>query len=338
MTSPFYYHSGLSAIMAIVLLTIFTSIVTLIVSAVLLSLYRRAVGRLMREQTGTVSRSTRSGVPRKSDVDFALPTASFAKANSDSVHSKVHSRDHLFRLALSEPWRNALKYASAGTLFALLLGLGSYLAFSQTQMNYLLAASHPLMLAFLILTLGWPIILTTNVVATIRSRYRWLVLLIYFAILISLSAALIVTPTEKSIQAGNATFAAWSGETPIRLGAKWILFNLPGTVLFLTFRNRRVRAVGPLVLSFVATLSTGLLSIIIASFVYIQFSAAAISFFSTALRLSLLVALVIYFALLLSIACAFFGALGWYGLRRLRRRYCQKLCIGDGRILVEMID
>jgi hypothetical protein len=324
MTSPFYYHTGLGAIVGILLLTIFTSIATLIVSALLLSFYRRAVGRLMREQTGTVSRTTRSEVPRKSDVEFEQPTASFAAANSNSVYSKLDSRDQRFRLAISGPWRNARKYALAGTLFALLLGSGSYLAFSQTQINYLHAASHPLMLAFFIWTIGWPIVLTTNLVATIRSRYHWLVLLIYFAILISFIAMLVLTPTEKSIQAGNITLAAWSGETPIRLGAKWILFNLPATILFYAFRNRRVRAVGPIVLSFIATLATGLLIVIIASFVYIQFSAAVISFISTALRLSLPVATVIYFSLLFSMGCAFFGALGWHGLRQVRRRYASK--------------
>ena len=319
LSSPFLFHSGLGVIAAISVLTLAASLLTLIASTFLLWCYRRTVARLMLAQAGEAEHRIASGTQ-------STPASALVLEDSDSVKATAahHLADRLYRLTLSEPRRHACKYALAGVLFALLMGLSGFFAFSQTQINYLRAAAHPHQFWFMFWTFAWPIVLTINIVATASRRNRWLIVLSYFAVLVALGGLVALTPTEASFQAGHVTLPAWSGETPMRLVGKWNLFNFPPTLLFITFRHRRVRAVAPLVLSFMTVVSAGVLSIIVAAFLYQETSVAAIAFASDTLGVSVLAALIGYFLLLFIVACLLFGGLGWRRLVWIRSNYQRK--------------
>ena len=129
--------------------------------------------------------------------------------------------DRLYRQLIVDPRRHACKYAIAGVLFALVTGLSAFFALSQTQINYLRAANHPLQFLFMFWTCAWPVVLTANIVANAKkSRFA-----LYFVILAALGAVLVLTPTESAFQAGNLMLPAWSGESPFYLATKWALFN-----------------------------------------------------------------------------------------------------------------
>jgi len=211
---------------------------------------------------------------------------------------------------ISEPLRHARTHALAGALFALLVGAAGFVAFSRTEVNYLRAAAHPLQFVFLFWTVAWPIVLTTNIVAGGSRRNQWLRVLIYLVILAAVGGLVALTPTEPSLQVGDLVLPAWSGDTPVRLAARWSLFNLAPTLLLIVFRNRRVRAVAPLVLSFMTVVSAGVLSVIAAAFLDQELSVAAIASVSETLRVSAATALIGFFVLLCALACLLSGALG----------------------------
>ncbi len=323
-SSPFLFHSGLGVIAAISVLTLAASVLTLIASTFLLWRYRRTVARLMSAQAGEAEHRITRGAQSETPSALALEESDSVKPKPISFSPENHLADRLYRLTISEPRRHACKYAVAGVLFALLMGLSGFFAFSQTQINYLRAAAHPLQFLFMFWTFVWPIVLTTNIVAATSQRNRWLAVLSYFAVLLALGGLVALTSTEASFQAVNVTLPAWSGETPIRLVSKWNLFNFPPTLLFIIFRHRRVRAVAPLVLSFMTVVSAGVLSIIAAAFLYQETSVTVIAFASEALGASVIAALIGYFLLLFIVACLLFGVLGWRLMVWMRSGYQRK--------------
>jgi hypothetical protein len=82
---------------------------------------------------------------------------------------------------------------------------------------------------------AWPVVLTVNLVAATTWRARLATASVYFLVLAALGLV------------GVALSPTFSWGLVVEL---WIVTNLPATVLLLAFLNRRVRAVGPLVLIF----------------------------------------------------------------------------------------
>jgi hypothetical protein len=319
--------------MAISVLGLITSFLTIIASIFILWRYRRAVARFMLTQAGEVEHQSVSEA--QSEAVSALGQEDSVPNQAISVSWPPENRlaDHLYRLTISEPSWRACKYAVAGVLFALLLGLSGFLAFSQTQVNYLRAAAHPLQFLFMVLTFAWPIVLTTHIVAAAGRRKLRLIVLGYFFVLIALGLLVALTPTEEAVHVGVLMLPAWSGESPIHLVGKWSLFNLLPTLLFIIFRHRRVRAVAPLVLSFMTVVSAGVLGIMTAAYVYWEAAVAAIS---NILGVSVLAASIGYFFLLFITACLLFGVLGWWLLVWLRSAYLRKT-VSDQSLAIDAL-
>ncbi|MGH7855546.1 MAG: hypothetical protein ACREP3_19015 [Candidatus Binatia bacterium] len=330
-SSPFLFHTGLGVITALAFLLLAASVLTLIVSTILLWLYRRAVARLMSAQAGQPELRTAAGAP--SD-----PVSAPARQDCDPVafSGEDYLADRVYHLTISQPRRHARKYAVAGALFALLMGLAAFLAFSQTQMTYLRAAAHPRQFFFMFWTFVWPIVLTTNIVAAASRRSQCVTTGIYFAVLVVLAGFVVLISTESPIQVGSLSLPAWSGETPLRLAGRWILFNLAPTLMIVTFRNRRLRAVAPVVLSFMTVISAGLLSMITAAFLYQDLSVAAIDFAAETLGVSVLAALIGYFLLLGVVACILSGVIGWWLLLWIRSGYRRKI-VSDQSLAIDTL-
>jgi hypothetical protein len=335
-SSPVLAQSGLGVIGAISLIALAASFLTLIASAVLVWRYRRTVARLMSARAGEaghqiagLSQTGRDASPLPQDSALGAAPRVFPPGGDRSV-------ERLFHRVISEPRCQAYKYALGGASFALIVGLAGFVAFSQTQFNPLRAAAHPLQLVFLFWTFAWPIVLTTNVVAVTSRRNRWLNVLAYFVVLAGLGGPLALTPTEPSFQFGNVSLPAWSGESPLRLAGKWIAFNLAPTLLIVVFRYRRMRAVTPLVLSFMTVVSAGVLGMIAAAFLYQDLSVRAIDAASEALNMSASKALIGYFLVLCALACVLFAALGWLLLDWLRGRY-QRKSVSDQSLAIDSL-
>jgi hypothetical protein len=264
-----------------------------------------------------------------------LPDSVEIPADRVSDSCEYHA-DRLFQEAVSEPGRHARIHALAGALFALLVGSAAFLAFSQTQLSGLRAASHPFQFVFMVVTVAWPIVLTTNVVAAPDRRRRWLNVSIYSVLLVAVGGLIALTPSEPPFQSDTLSLPAWSGESPARLVTKWGAFNIVPTLLTVTFRNRHVRAVAPLVLSFMTIVSGGVLGIIAAAFVYKDVSVAAIAWGSATFGVSAFTALIGYFLLLGTTACLIFGVVGWRLLAWMRGGYQHKT-VSDQSLAIDAI-
>lgn len=330
--SPYLFQTGLGVVSAVLMVTVVASLLTLIACTFFLWRYRKKIARLMSAECGSVG--------HRFDSQAQLPLGS-STLPRDSDRPLVSSRtnqlaNRLFGQMISRPVWQACQYAFAGLLFALVLALATVVAFSRPGVNYLRAARHPLQFLFLFWTFLWPILLTTNIVAPGTRRSRRLRVLVYFVVLAVVGGLLAWTATETPVRTDSLNIPAWSGETPTRIVIKWTAFNIPATLLILAFRNRRVRAVAPLVLGFMTVLSTGVISIIAAAFIYPDLSVSVLAWASGTLNVSVRAAFIGYFIVLTVGACLLFGALGW-GLDVWIRRSYRRKATSDQSLAVDAL-
>ena len=106
--------------MAISVLGLIASFLTIIASIFILWLYRRAVARFMLTQAGEVK--LQGANEAQSEAVSALGQEDSVSDQSISVSLPPENRlaDRLYRLTISESRWRACKYALAGVLFALL--------------------------------------------------------------------------------------------------------------------------------------------------------------------------------------------------------------------------
>ncbi|MGH8663777.1 MAG: hypothetical protein ACREUX_05875 [Burkholderiales bacterium] len=317
-SSPVLAHTGIGVIGALAAIALVASLLTLIASALLLWRYRRAVARLMAVSADAAIRSAEQAGVASPPERNALAFATDSRARIET------SPEQLYRRTVDGPSRQALRYAIAGALYALTVACAAYFAFAQIQVNFLRAAAHPLQFLFLFWSLAWPVVLTIDLAGAFSRPIRWLNVCVYFIVLATLGCLLAFTPTETSIVLGDVVLPAWSGESPLRLLGKWALFNLAPTLLHAAFRLRRVRAVAPLVLAFMALVSAGVLGVLITAFVYQETSVAIVVAIAESLGIGVHAALLGYLALAALVACAAFAALGWGALAWLQRSYRRK--------------
>src|SRR5262249_55693808 len=140
-----------------------------------------------------------------------------------------------YRRAMQRPWQTAAVYTAAGTCYALIVTIGW------------LAATHDravvwTKVAFLFWLYLWPTVIAVVLVAAYNSARHWGLFATYFVVLLALSGiALLLTP---DIGIGQLLLL-------------WIIVNGLPTVIMLAFLLQPIRAVGPLVLAFVITVSLG---------------------------------------------------------------------------------
>ena len=320
-SSPALAHSGLGVIAALLLLALFASAATLIASMLLVWRYRRKVDRLMSMRAGVLTaRAAGMGTVSQPSDDAGKDTADSRR----SVGGPSDRAGGLFRRMLADSRRHGFKYTLAGSSFALVVAASAFAAFSQIQVNYLAAAAHPLQFVFLFWTFSWPIVLTVNIVAAGSWRSRWRNVAIYFCVLGVLGIVVAFTPTEASFRTGDVSLAAWHGESPFRLAMKWATFNALPTLLVLIFRHNRIRAIAPMVLSFMTIVCAGVLAVLTAAFLHQAASLQVIGAAIDSLGMNAVAATAGYLLLLCALAMSVCAALGWLLLVWIRRRYRRK--------------
>ncbi len=229
----------------VLLLTIFLSAIsTAIVSGWLLKWYRRTVRKKMRHNIEGATIPTAPVLPDKSthDPESPLTLKMFSSIASGTEENEVYN------LIRKSDRSTGLIYFLGGLVYVLILNLVWQVATGYSPGRFFF------MLAYLI----WPAVLTLWL-ATAYFNARGKLLFGSYAVLLILTMIYIFTQ-----QSGNDSFLSLS-QDPTRKGDYfWLIFialffgNGIFTLLILAFLRRKIRAVGPLVLTFmfVAILGT----------------------------------------------------------------------------------
>ena len=268
------------------------AIVALPVSLGLLRLYRRAVLRSMRAHADPQT-------SRPTDIVASAPPNGHTQSARDLSgigHTPSGTAAVLYSELLRAPWRVAAIYAVAGVGYALVMAAAALTSFGTEFL--------PLRFLAFFLVYAWPIVLTVSLVAAATRRAKLALTSVYFLVYAILGTVAVATSPASS----------W-----VQIAGLWFMTNLPVTVLLWVFLNRRIRAVGPLVLSFLVLALTGsdialaiagrdetLLRSIVTVGVGLGFGAVGI------------------FIGLILLGFAVFGPIGWVILRWIGSRYERK--------------
>ncbi|MES2564064.1 MAG: hypothetical protein V4637_15225 [Pseudomonadota bacterium] len=256
------------------------------VSLFLLWLYRRAVLRAMSGQAGAVPPST--DTPAHSVSPSAPLKIQLIDAQTlDTATAPLYERARRSLVSVTAI------YVIAGLAYALVL-TSAWFAF--TPGGFVLTR-----FLWLLSCYGWPTALAVGMLAAVSRGQRAVVILAYFAMLFALAIYGLLRNAEVS---------------PGQLATFWLYTNAPATALLLAFLHRRVRAVGPLVLSFMVTA-------VIGSQVLISAIGASNAGMHGAVTVGSLIGLggtQVFFATML-LGFVLFGLAGWWVLKWIGQRY-----------------
>lgn len=204
------------------------------VSIGLLRLYRRAVLRSMRTRADSPASdpvtSASDPVALEAPLTPDPPTdagrnlAARYDALSASARPPVEA---LYSSLVRSPWRAAAVYAVAGLCFSVIL----------TTAQLVATGTELLPFRFVVLTCmhAWPIVLIVSLAAATTRLAKLAIPSVYFLALAILGLVALARSPTLGVEA---------------ILVLWLITNLPASLLLLAFLNRRVRAVGPLVLIF----------------------------------------------------------------------------------------
>jgi hypothetical protein len=225
-----------------------------------------------------------------------------------STASIGDAADALSKKLLSRPRQVALNYAIAGAVYALIMAVAQLRADGLEIL--------PVRFLFLFWVFVWPVVPTIGIVAASTRTGKGALTLLYFLGLIAISAVAMALSPELT----------WS-----QAWLAWIMFDLPATVLLLTCLSPRIRAVGPLILTFLLLALTG-------SDVAVSIASSRDSYLRAFIDLTDLVGLgaVGTFIALLATGFLMFAVLGWAALQWIGRRYQAKK-MSDESVTVDSV-
>ena len=291
---------------SLVLIILSAPTLTLLLSAVLLWRYRRAIIRAMDATArGHVALATSDPV-RPSRDGRSRP----GEANAD----------RLYRLAVGGPWENALRQGVAGLAFALVFAVAARFVYPirNDWVGFLVGVWIYL----------WPVVLALPLI--VRGRVRlwvgWTAGYVVVYTLLGVVAASI--PDIPAFTFGGVEIPARSGVTPRGMLILWLSVNAAPTFLVLVCFNRRVRAVAPLVLALVTTAISGTWVVLLTMFSSRGADATVSVAVATAVSVYWLVLGTVVLAL------AIFGAAGWALARWIGRAY-RRRGVSDQSLLLD---
>jgi len=277
-------------------------------SVLLLRLYRRAVLRSMGRRAGAAAGSPREeGTSEPASPQPAASLRLVTLSGSDGLPSAPTASAHCQQI-LAAPWRAATLYALGGVCYAVVMAL-AFLVSGGISFS---------LLRFLMLALNfiWPLVLTIWLVAGSTTRTKVMLLLVYFGAYVLISGlTLILSPSLSVAQ----PFILWGS------------LNILPTALVLAFLTRQVRAVGPMVLTFLVIAITGsvaLLEILSRN----QSLLRSLAGFGFSLGLG---AVGVFISFIL-IGFAALSVIGWFLVKWIRARYERKL-ISDQSLTLDTL-
>jgi hypothetical protein len=284
---------------------IVSTFLALVASCLLLRRYRRAVIRSMLLRSRSEILEPKGFLPTETEhatnaapLNFKFVTRAAAPAARDAAR--------LYRSAIRRQWITALIHVLAGCCFAATM-TAAFLA--SAKMDFL-----PFRFMYFTWANSWPVLIAVDLVVGLSRRGKLIGTLVYFLVGGVIGAVLLAK--SAGLPMGQLLYI-------------WLDLNAIPTVLLLVFLNRRIRAVGPLVLVFMILGVTG------ASFVVTltgnnQKLLRAVSDFSYSIGLGARGTMVG----LHLIGFAAFAVLGWLILGLLRRLY-EKKWVSESSINVD---
>ena len=271
-----------------------SAILALIASYLLLRLYRRAVIKSMRRVGRSEILEPKGYLPPEPEQkphDTPLNFNFVVRSTSNAHRAAVA----LYRSAIRRRWLTAFVHVTAGCCFAAVMTAAFLLAGK--------LAFSPFRFLFMTWANAWPILIAIDFTVGFR-RGKWIGLAVYFLIGGILGSTLLAKSPNLKIA---------------ELLYFWLDVNAPPTMLLLIFLNRRIRAVGPLVLVFMMLGVTG--ATLVVTLIGNHFKLLkAVSDFTYSIGLSATGTVMV----LHLIGFAAFAIVGWLILRSLRRLYEKK--------------
>ena len=288
----------------ILAVVVFALPLTLLISWGLLRLYRRSVIRLME---------TRSMIERppalEEEKQKLHPTPQERPGINITTHKtrfwQTHAGEEFYKIVSLAPWRTALIYGIGWVSYALLLA-GGFLASGKFAIQLLPLAHLFWVYLWFVVPILWVMI----------RRGRLAVIGFYVVGFVFLGL------TSASVQ---PTFT-W--EMPLLL---WTSINLWPTIELFLVLNRRVRAVGSLVLVFTIFAAIGIQALVLG----IGGNSPAIIQWGIALGMKLWQLDLLSFGVFL-VGLAIFVLIGWLAMKRIRHGYEHKK-ISDQSLVVDTI-
>ncbi len=287
---------------------VLAAVLTFPIALSVLRLYARAVRRSMRDQAHA-SKAT----ARASDATTTAPGGSRAGVRVATLHdlpepSTSAAGDRLLARLFSEPRRAALVYGAAGGAYGLVM------AAAQLRSDGL--EILPIRFLFLAWVFSWPVVLTIGIVAATTRRAKAAATGGYFLVLAAISA----------VAMSRSPDLTW-----LQVLMSWAMYDLPPTMLLLTFLSPRIRAVGPLVLTF-------MLLALIGGDVATTFAGSQERYLRAILGVTSPLGLggTGTFVALLIAGCLIFAVVGWIALRWIGHRYQAKK-ISDESVTVDAV-
>jgi hypothetical protein len=289
----------------LVLFLLVGSVLAVSASFLLMRLYRNAVQRRMNSfGAGTVPDPERTVLHRTPSSSLQIRT--FA----DTVGLvRPDTISPAYRMAMQRPWQTAVVYTAAGTCYALIVTIGWLAATHDRGVVWTKAA-------FLFWLYLWPTVIAVVLVAAYDSARRWRLFAAYFFVLLAISG--IALARNPDIDIGQLLLL-------------WIIVNGLPTVIMLAFLLRPIRAVGPLVLAFVITVSLG-------SYILLWIPSRNEGAFSTISEIAFRIGVnaITVFAGMIIFGVLVFGLLGWALLSFLGKLYEQKK-LSDQSIMLDSL-
>lgn len=302
--------SSLNGILAFILLL--AVLLALPVSFALLAFYRRAVSNAMRtraHQTTTDPATPVAATPIQPPTQTTPDVAVVDRASplqADAEATDLHAE------TLRAPWRTAATYVFAGLCQALIIAVVYNIAPGESGFSLLSTL-------FMFMLFAWPAVLTVNLVATTTLRAKLATATVYFILFAVTALLAVLFGAEFSL--GAVIFL-------------WLVMNLPTTLLLFTFLNRKVRAVGPLVLIFMIIAGSGL-QLALSALMLVGRNEDVLRSITDAGSFVSIGAVIIFFGLAI-VGFLLAWPLGWLVLRWIRRRYEQKK-VSDLSITVDAV-
>ena len=275
---------------------IVAGILTAIVLAFLVWLYRRATLRGMQQQSGQILQpDSVQPITEQDTISHDLELA-IQNWQGKSLAAPLKASKIATRKIFHSLWSAAKVYALGGLVYALIFTLVWMITASG-------GFSHGRFLWLLICFL-WPTIIALNLLMTISRKESEFIVLAYFAVVFAIALYVFAISTDLTI--GQLIFF-------------WLFVNLPASLLFLVFLYYRIGSVGPLVLAFmVAGVSGAFLSIQV-----VGSSDGLLRNISSAGHAAGLGATSL-FVLVHVVGFVVLSLFGWYLLKWLDRRYREK--------------
>ncbi|TMA98342.1 MAG: hypothetical protein E6J74_01580 [Deltaproteobacteria bacterium] len=284
---------------------IVSAVLALAASFLLLHFYRRAVVKSMRRRSRSEILEPKGFLPQESEhkpndapLNFSFVTRAAARASRDAAA--------LYRSANRRRWLIAFVHTVAGCCFAAAM-TAAFLSAGKLSFS-------PSRFMFLTWVNAWPVLMAIDLAIGLSRRGKLVEALVYF--LIGSVIGTIVLAKNPGLPVGQLLYL-------------WLEFNAVPTILLLIFLNRRIRALGPLVLVFMILGVTGASFVVTLAGKNLKLL-KAVSDFSHSIGLGAFGTMV---ALHL-IGFAAFAIIGWLVLGLLRSLY-EKKCVSEQSIIVD---